>query len=179
MTAFLVLLAVGLTMTIAQGAFAFVVPPPWCPDLSLLVVIAVGLYWRGLRSGLLLAVALGFAVDLLSGPLLGTHALVRLFIFIAAWLGSRQLNLRGAVALSVFAAGASLVDVFASISLTGFFTAVSFPAGAWLRDAVIHAGVNALCAGPVAVFVAALLARLDGESSSRRGLLLGREGDTA
>jgi cell shape-determining protein MreD len=79
-TAFLAVLFLGLAMTMIQGAIPFVISPPWCPDLCMLVVIAVGLYWRRWYSGLLLAMALGFFADVLSGSLLGTHALVSLSV---------------------------------------------------------------------------------------------------
>ena len=176
MTAFLAVLFLGLALTIVQGAIPFVIPPPWCPDLGMLVVIAVGLYWRHWYSGLLLAVTLGFFADVLSGSLLGTHALVSLAIFVVAWLSSRQLNLRSPVALSIFAVLASLFDVFATLALTSFFVSVSLSVVGLWAEGWIHAAVNALLAVPVASLVAAVISRVDGETGSRQGLLLEREG---
>jgi rod shape-determining protein MreD len=175
-TAFLAVLFLGLAMTMIQGAIPFVISPPWCPDLCMLVVIAVGLYWRRWYSGLLLAMALGFFADVLSGSLLGTHALVSLVIFVVAWLSSRQLNLRSPLALSIFAAIVSLFDVFATLALTGFFVSVSLPVGALWADGWIHAAVNALFAVPVVALVAAVISRVDGETGSRQALLLERGG---
>ena len=139
----------------------------------MLVVIAVGLYWRRWYSGLLLAMALGFFADVLSGSLLGTHALVSLVIFVVAWLSSRQLNLRSPLALSIFAAIASLFDVFATLALTGFFVSVSLSVGALWADGWIHAAVNAIFAVPVAALVAAVISRVDGRDRESAGSIAG------
>ncbi len=48
------LLGLGVAVLVLQGALATVLPPPWCPDLALLVLIGIGLRWSGLAGGLLL-----------------------------------------------------------------------------------------------------------------------------
>ncbi|HKK50298.1 MAG TPA: hypothetical protein VKA74_01865, partial [Myxococcota bacterium] len=71
MKSFLAILALGLLALIGQGALARLLPPPWCPDIAWLVVVALGLRWPHFLSGLLLAVLLGYAMDLVSGSLMG------------------------------------------------------------------------------------------------------------
>ncbi len=139
----------GLVALMAQGAVATFLPPPFCPDLALLVVLVLGLRWEGVASGLLMAALLGYATDMLSGSLLGQHALLRLFVFAGARLASSQLNLRGALPLSIFAAGVSLAYGGALLGLTGFFAAPAVPSWSWFADLVEHALVNAIVAPAV------------------------------
>ena len=93
----LVVLVLGLGALIVQGAIARMIAPPWCPDLAWLVVIGIGLRWPSFLSGVLLAVTLGYSMDLVSGSLMGQHALLRLVSYLAAALAARQLDLSGGV----------------------------------------------------------------------------------
>jgi rod shape-determining protein MreD len=146
----------GLAALVVQGVLATLIAPPWCPDLALLVLIAVGLRWEGAASGVLLAALLGFATDLLSGSLLGQHALLDLFIFTGTLLASRQLNLRGVFPLACFAAGISFLYGAAMLAITGFFVGGAELGWSWLSGQLIHA----LVAGLVAPFISALVGRL-------------------
>ena len=89
MKATLAVLLLGFAALVVQGALARTIPPPWCPDLALLVVIGVGLRWPGFLAGLLIAVPLGYAMDLLSGSLMGQHAFMRLVTYMIAAVASR------------------------------------------------------------------------------------------
>ena len=95
--------ALGVLALVIQSALATFVPPPYCPDLGLLVVIAIGLRWRGLTVGLLLAALLGFAADIMSGTLMGQHALLRMVAFASAFSrsGVRKTSPSSAFAASV------------------------------------------------------------------------------
>jgi hypothetical protein len=84
----LALLALGLLALVLQAAAASVLPPAWVPDLCLLVVMGIGIALRSLPVGIVLAAALGYATDLLSGSLLGEHALLRMAGYGAARVGS-------------------------------------------------------------------------------------------
>jgi cell shape-determining protein MreD len=99
---FFSLFLAGLLTLLLQGALAMIIPPPWCPDLLLLAVISIGLRWWGLARGLVLAYLLGFAADILSGSLVGSHALLGMLAFMSAVLAGRQLNLKGTLSLAVF-----------------------------------------------------------------------------
>ena len=43
------LIAAGLLALVLQGALATLLVPPWCPDLVLLVLIAIALRWEGVE----------------------------------------------------------------------------------------------------------------------------------
>ena len=64
------LFAIGVLSLVVQGALGRTIPPPWCPDLAWLVVVGIGLRWPHFLSGVVLAVALGYGMDLLSGSLM-------------------------------------------------------------------------------------------------------------
>ena len=160
----------GLIALVAQGALATIVRPPYCPDLALLAVIAIGLHWEGLASGLVMSALLGYATDLLSGSLLGQHTLLRLFAFAAARLGSQQLNLRGALPLAVFTSGGTLLYAACALALTSVFSTAASLAWSGVGDLVVHAFVNALFAPLASSMVRGLCVRLGEEDASRRSL---------
>lgn len=164
-------MALGLLALIVQSAVVLVVPEPLCPDLGLLVVVALGLHWASLPSGFALAAALGYATDVLSSSLLGQHALLRLLSFGAARLAGRQLNLRGAMPLAVFAAGLTVAYATALQAVLAFFTSSSPEVGAALRT-LAHALVNALFASPVAALVERVCAWSGDDDPARRSVRL-------
>jgi rod shape-determining protein MreD len=140
------LAAVGLIALMVQGALSTIIPPPWCPDLALIAVVCMGLRWRGLAGGLVLAASLGFAADLLSGSLMGQHGLLRLFVFVAAFFAGRQLNLKGSLPLALFVGVVTLVYGLLLYLVSDFFIG---GAGATWRFAIEltqHAIINALVA---------------------------------
>jgi len=162
------LFAVGVLALVLQGALATVVPPPWCPDLGLIVVLSIGLRWRSLGSGLVLAALLGFAADLLSGSLVGQHALLRVVAFSSAWLAGRQLNLKGSLPLVVFVMSVSFVYGLAVYAVSTFFVGAVAPTFGWLVDTFQHALVNGLVAGQVFGLVGRVVARAgDGDGPGR------------
>ena len=166
------LLACGIAALVLQGAAATVVPPPWCPDLALLVVIAVGVCREGLATGSLIAVSIGYASDVVSGSLLGQHAFLRLLVFAGARLGSRQLNLRGAIPLAVFAASSTLVYGLVLAALTAFIADGSLGSWAGIGDFALHAIVNGLAAPIVVGLVMRVAAWTAGDDAARRALRL-------
>lgn len=165
-----VLFATGVLALVLQGALATVVSPPWCPDLGLLVVLSIGLRWRGLAVGLALAAALGFAADLLSGSLVGQHALLRLIAFSSAFLAGRQLNLKGSLPLVVFAMSVSFVYGVAVYAVSTFFVGAGAPSFAWLFDGVWHALVNGVAAPGVFSIVSRLASWAGGDDALSRTL---------
>jgi rod shape-determining protein MreD len=168
---FLALLGIGLLALILQGAIARTIPPPWCPDFAWLVVVAVGLRWPSVLSGIWLAVILGYAMDLVSGSLMGQHALMRLLTFLAAALAARQLDLSGAVAVSILVFGMTLFYGVAVVAvLTSFVDAkgIGLPV---LTDAFCHALANVVAMGPVLSLVERLLMRFSDEEIGRRAPL--------
>ena len=174
------LLAAGLLALVVQGALATLLVPPWCPDLALLVLIGIALRWERVAGGLLLAATLGYATDLLSGALLGQHAILDLFAFSGTLIATRRLNLRGPWPLAFFAASFSLLYGFAMLAITGFFVGGAQLAWGWLGAQLIHAGVT----GAFAPGVSAAVGRLadwvgDDEGAHRPIALRGRGRTTA
>lgn len=157
----------GLLAPMIQGALACFVPAGWVPDAGFLLVMALGLAWPGVVTGALLATGVGFVDDLLSGSLLGQHALLWLCAFGTARVVSSHVNLHGVPTQMVLTASLTLGAGLAMSALTAFF---SPQAGAGLASGAAllrHAAVNALTS-PLAISgVTALLARLDDESGRR------------
>jgi hypothetical protein len=158
----------GLFVPMVQGAMAGMLPAGWCPDATLLLVMALGLCWsEGLVGALALATLIGFVSDLLSGSLLGEQALLALCTLGAARVVSSHVNLHGAPSQMVLAAGITAASAFATSALTAFF---SQGAGAGLVGGLAllrHAAVNAVLAPFAIAVVRGLLARLDDESGRR------------
>ena len=149
------LLGIGIGALVLQGALATVLSPPWCPDLALLVLVGIGLRWQGLAGGLFLAALLGYATDLLSGSLLGQHALLYLFALVGTVVATRQLNLHGPLPLAFFAMGLTVLYGLAMLALTGFFVGgVELRLG-WLGSQLVHAAIT----GAVAPMMSALVGR--------------------
>ncbi len=146
----------GVLALVIQSALATVVPPPYCPDLGLLVVVSIGLRWRGLTAGLCLAAFLGFAADIMSGTLMGQHALLRMIAFASAFYAGRQLNLKGSIPLALFAGGVSLVYGAMLFVLSNFFVGARVPLLSVFGGLIQHAVIN----GVVSLYVMALVDRL-------------------
>jgi len=165
---FPVLIVVGILALILQGALARSIPPPWCPDLGWLVVVALGLRWPRFLPGVLAAVILGYSMDLVSGSLMGQHALMRLLTYLAAALAARQLDLSGGLPVSILVFGGTLVYGLATVASLSFFTGASGVDVNVLLDAVCHGIANVLAAGPILSLVERILVRLSDEEVGRR-----------
>ena len=171
MKTFFALLGVGLLALILQGAIARTISPPWCPDLAWLVVVAAGLRWPSVLAGVCLAVILGYSMDLVSGSLMGQHALMRLLTFLAAAVVSRQLDLSGSVAVSILVFGMTMFYGIAMVGVLTFFVGAEGIGLPVLADAFCHALANVVAMGPVLSLVERLLIRLSDEEIGRRAPL--------
>jgi len=165
-----VLVAIGVLALVVQGTAATIIAPPLCPNLGLLVVIAMALRWRGAASGLLVAFLLGYAADLLSGSLLGQHALLHLFVFAGARIVVRRLNFHGGLPLAVFAGVVILIYDVALLALTGFFVGSVELRWSWLGDELVHAAMGALFAPAVSAGVGRVSSWLAEGGGARRTL---------
>lgn len=172
MKVFLALFLAALLAVMLEGALATIIMPPWAPDLGLLAVISIGLRWRGLALGLVLAYLLGSSVDVLSGSLMGLHALLFVFTFMSAVFAGRQLNLKGTIPLVGF-----YVAVSFSYGLSLYLVSTFFLTGIeiglrWFVENLIHSVVNGLLA-PVAVDLFSRIAVwAGGDDSSERALYI-------
>lgn len=162
------LFLVSAFAVMVQGAAAGLMEHRYVPDLGLLIVVALGTRWRSLPSGIVLAALIGYLADLLSGSLLGQHALLRMLAFAAARVGSRSLNLRGALPHAVFVGILSLVNALGVAVLTAFFAP---DAGFGLASAgalLTHAGINAVFAPLVALGIDRVIGLVSNDDPSRR-----------
>lgn len=158
----------GLAALVVQGALARTIPPPWCPDLAWLVVIGIGLRWPGFLSGMLVAVLLGYAMDLVSGSLMGQHAFMRLFSYLVAAAVSRQLDLSGGLSVAIFVFGMTVLYGLGIMATLSFFVGSEVIGFDVLTSAFQHGIVNALAVGPTISLVERVLLRFSGEEVSRR-----------
>ena len=173
------LLGLGAVALTLQGAVATFIPPRFCPDLGFLLVVALGLCWRSPVGGVCVAAAIGFATDLLSGSLLGQHALLRLAAYATARLGSRHLNLRGPLPQAVFVAGLTGANAVALALLTSFFSPGSGAGIVAVRELLPQALANAVFAPLVAFGTERAVARLGDEDGGQRLLPLAPRGRSA
>lgn len=161
------ILALGTLAAILQGVAGSFLAQRFVPDLGLLLVVALGLSWRGFASGVALVGSIGYLTDLLSGSLLGQHMILRMFVFVAARLGSRHLSLLGRLARALSVAALTAVNAILMELLTTLFTGGSgFQVGA-LTGLLPQMFLNALFAAPVAVLTERAMALL-GDDETRK-----------
>ena len=139
-------------------------------------MIGVALCWEGAASGLVIAALLGYVADLLSGSMLGQHALLRLLVFSVTFLTCRKINLRGALPVISFAAAVAAAYALGAQLLTAFFWGEAALRSSWLGDLLPQALVTALLAPWAASAVAWLWAWLGDEAAGRRSLQLDARG---
>jgi cell shape-determining protein MreD len=163
-------LLLGALAPMIQGVLGTFFPSRFCPDLSMLWAVGLGLYWRSTGGGAAISTALGFVADLLSGSLFGQHALLRLAAFGVARVSSRQLNLRGTLPLMTFVLFFSVANAIGSSLLTAFFASGQGVDMTVLVHLVPHSIVNALFAVPVIRLVGWISSWLD--DSARQLLIL-------
>ena len=173
MRSFLAVFALGLFALVLQGALARVISPPWCPDFAWLVVVALGLRWPSFVSGIVLATLLGFAMDLVSGSLMGQHAFMRIASFVAAAVAARQLDLSGAYPVTVFVFVLMVAYGLGIVVTLSFFVGSEGVGFHVVSPALCHALVNALAAMPVLTTVERLLTRFSEEELGRRSWPVG------
>lgn len=166
----LALLAFGWLAVLVEGGLAQLLPYGLVPDLSLLLTVAAA---SALEPGLGLVVAfgIGLGADMVSGPLLGQFAFLRLMEFSLARLVAAQLDLRRGLPLMVFVFALVWADGIAQVGLGQLFLG-SFPLQlVELTGLAACALVTAPLAPWAAVFARRLRERLDA-SEARRDMRL-------
>ena len=166
-----VVFLLGFAALIVQGALARTIPPPWCPDLSWLVILGIGLRWPGFLSGLLVVVPLGYAMDLLSGSMMGQHAFMRLLSYLIAAVASRQLDLSGALPVSVFVFAMTLLYGLGIALTLSLFSGQNGLGIEVLGSGLGHGMVNVIAAGPMIALVERVVVRFSDEEAGRRAPL--------
>jgi len=157
MKAALALLGVGVVALMVRGVLASVLPPGLRPDFGLVVVVALGLQRPG-PAGLLLAALLGCVADVLTGALLGQHAMLFALAFVVTRLAGAQLDLRRPLPTAFLVAALSAAHGLATVGLSRVFAgAASWPTpGRLLGQAATDALVAPLLLPLLAVLVAQL-----------------------
>jgi len=156
------LLAGGLVCAWLQGTLAGLAPAHWLPDLVLLWAIG-GAVAVPIAEALVVAATLGYAADVLSGALLGQHALLLVVACAATRGASVQLHLARTAARLTLVVGLSVLYHAGHAGLVLLFADGEVSGGLLLRHAAVPIVLNALV-GP------AVLALAEGWAE-----LLGRE----
>lgn len=162
------LFLLGALALMLQSAIALWLPARFVPDLGLLLVMAIAVTLRSTALGLVLALLLGYASDLLSGSLLGQHALLHLLVYGAARSGTARLNLRGPLPQMLFACFLSAGYAAALFGLVAFFMPEAGAPVGRLGELVPHALVTGAMAPLVTAGVSRLLVALGEEDGPQR-----------
>ena len=145
----LALSLVGVAALVLRGAFSGAIPPGLHPDLALVVVVALGLQLPG-ATGLLLAAGLGWVADVLTGALLGHHALLYVAAFFVTRLAGAQLDLRRVLPTAFLVAALSVAYGVGSVALSRLFAdGVAWPAATRLLGQAALDGVVAPIVLPI------------------------------
>jgi len=156
--------AVGLML---QSSLALFLPARLLPELGLWVVVGLAVCVRSPVLGMCLAALVGYGTDLLSGALLGQHALLRLGAYGVARALASSFNLRGPLSMALFALLLSTAHAAAFHALVAFFGRGWPVASGSLRDVALHALVDAVAAPFVISLVSSLAAWLGDDDSGR------------
>lgn len=153
--------ALGLALLLAQSLVVSLLPAHARPDLPLIFAMAMGLRRGAETRALLLAFAIGFALDALNGNPPGLWALLRGTACVATRIFDQALYLRAPLPWGVYATGWALADwVLQGLVVHAFLPKVSLPWDEVLR----HAPLSALATGVCAALLLGLLRRLDADA---------------
>ena len=167
MKAALALAVLGAFGLMLQSSAALWIPARLLPDLGLWVVVGLAVCVRSPVLGVCLAALIGYVTDLLSGTLLGQHALLCLGAYGVARALSSSFNLRGPVSLAIFALLLSAMHAVALYGLVAFFARQWLAVPGALQHLVVHALANALAAPFVIALVSGVAAWLGDDDSGR------------
>ena len=103
------LIGLGIALLLVQQLLAEVLPLEFRPDLLLVFALALGLRSQ-VTTALLLAFALGYGVDVLSGAPAGLYALLRGSACVATTVADRVLYLRAPLPWAAYVAGYVIFD---------------------------------------------------------------------
>jgi rod shape-determining protein MreD len=156
----LVLLAAGVIALALESALLAHLPFALVPALSLLFPIAAALL-LGPLPGLLVSAVLGFGADMLSGALLGQHALLRMLEFAVVRAAIGQFDLVRPLPFALFAFGVALADAAGSAALIQFFLG-SFEAEARGLGAIALRALATAAAAPLVLALARRVATIGG-----------------
>jgi rod shape-determining protein MreD len=155
-------LALALLLVLVQQLVVVLVPDWTRPDLLLVFALALGLRSRATES-LILAFAVGFAIDALSGAPTGLYSLLRGTACAATRIVDRALFLRAAAPWLLFAGLYSAVDGLLVGGLMRLFAPDS--ALGWL-DVLARLPGTAIATALVALPIFYAVLRADGDTDA-------------
>lgn len=167
MRSLLALAGLALGSLVLQCLLAALLPPALVPDLTLLVTVIAAVEAPALPA-LLLAASLGFGMDVLSGSLLGEHALLRILVFAATRFVSAQFHLERGLPLATYCLAIGLLAPLGLAALSRLFTGQSLLGVEALPTLTLRASVGALLATSVHRVVGATFAALQDGDARRR-----------
>jgi rod shape-determining protein MreD len=161
------LLVLGLAALLVQGTLATFAPVFALPDLVFLTVVGVAIAAGG-AEGLLVSAALGYAMDLLTGALLGQHALLLVTAYAVTRVANLRLNLMRPVPRVAFIAALTLAYDLGHAGLARLMSGAADIDWNFARNLLVHAAVNAACAPMGVALVQRAAALLAGEEEGAR-----------
>ena len=170
MRAFFALILLALLGLVLQSSLGRLVPARLGPDIGFLYVVGLGLVVTSMW-GLFLAMAAGYAADLLGGALLGEHAVLFLLIFGITRLANLRMDLFRPFPLVIYVFVLSLFSVVLVGGirvLIGEITPFALGFSKWIP---IQALSNALVAWFVVVAVRGVATHLAEDSDTDLFLL--------
>ncbi len=167
----LALAGLGLAVLILQSVATAVLPVRFVPDLTLLLAVAAAVSASTLE-GMLISTGVGYGADLLSGSLLGQHALLRLGAFLGTRVVSAQFHLKRGLPLAVCAVGVTVADALGTAGLGWLFAGDPMLGLHAPLDLAARAGVNALCAPLMVGLLDTVLELLTEREARRRDVRL-------
>ena len=138
-------LAALVALTFQTEAPRYLLPAALLPDLILILAVDLGLRHHNALAALL-AFAMGYATDALSGTHLGLNAFMLTFIFMLSYLVSRQIMIAGAGIGAIVVFFAVLIRAYASLAISSGIAAVRDNEFAIFRVAIAQASITAIVA---------------------------------
>lgn len=166
----LIWFGVGLAAAMAEAGLADPLSVAFSPDLSLLAAMAAALALAP-APGLVLVCVLGLCSDLLSGALLGQHALARIIEFAALRAIADKFDLRRPLAKMALAWLMVHADAMLQACISWLFFGDFALAWRSLPGWALRAAITALFAPAAAAMASFLVARLsDGDTVRKMSL---------
>jgi rod shape-determining protein MreD len=139
-------LAALIALTFQTEAPRYLLSAALLPDLILILAVDLGLRHHNALAALL-AFAMGYATDALSGTHLGLNAFILTFIFMLSYLVSRQIMIAGAgLGGAILVFFAVLIRAYASLAIGSGIAAVRDHEFAIFRLAITQASITAIVA---------------------------------
>lgn len=158
----IVLFCIGLVFVLVQATvLSLLTWDPIFPDLTMILCVYWALY-RPTVGAVWGTFVLGYAVDILSSPLLGINAFALSVVFLLTLPWSRYVWVRGYVMSSLVVFAATWVRLGAMAAVSPLFQGLLVPWSAAVHSVIWEGFASALVAPAVFVLLRWVQTRLDG-----------------